>query len=142
LEEALDLSSDRILNELTHSIYTRLNQNACSLKPSDLRRFCSARKKMALGDQISAYELLSKIRVATAYTIHYTYKLYTIHQTLYDVHCTQYTKHYTVCTIRNKLYTKYYTVYTKHYALYSKHYTVCTIHIALNTIQYALYIMH
>ena len=49
---------------LTRAIYTGRTQNACNLKPSDLHRSHSARKQMALGDQISCYELLSKIRVA------------------------------------------------------------------------------
>jgi len=49
---------------VTCAFYTRLLQNACNLKPSDLHWFCSGRRQMALGDQISSYELLSKMLVA------------------------------------------------------------------------------
>ena len=54
---------------LAYAFYTRRVQNACNLKPSDLYRFCSARKQMALGDQTSCYELLSKIRVAELFVV-------------------------------------------------------------------------
>ena len=61
-------------------------------------------------------------------TGHFTLLLYTVHCTLYTIHCKLYTVHATQYTVHCKLHTVQFIPYTVHCTLYNHQVTLNTIH--------------
>ena len=86
-----------------------------------------------LYSDVNQYMLTMYTVHCTLYNVHCT--MYTVQCTLYNVHCTMYTVQCTMYNVHCTLYSVQCTLYTVHCTLYIVHCTLYTVHCTLYTVQ-------